>query len=325
MTKPSVSVVIPTFNRSRTLVRAVSSATNQMPGTVEVIVVDDGSADGTQERLRTEAPECRVITFPCNRGRNAARNAGLIAATGVWIKFLDSDDVLELGSLEREIAVGADAEADVVASSFRAAKSEVGEGKVWDVPPLKDPPDCVLRGEAVPTSAALYRRSYVHDLLWDVKLKKLDDWDYFVRAVLKGGKVVTCPVVSYTWIEHKGQGIRASSMLENAREHHAILRKMEEHLLERGILTAARRERLAQYYYKELRVLCLEDPPSFERAAAHIRELDPDFRPRDEERQRFMRIAAGALGFRLALKGHTAVKRLVGRVRTGRQERAAAG
>ena len=67
--------------------------------------------------------------------------------------------------------------------------------------------------------------------------------------------------------------------------------------------------RLAQYFYKELRVLSLHDRDAFEAAAEHIRSLDPSFQPRDEERQRLMRIMARIVGFRNAVLLHSAIKR----------------
>lgn len=100
-------------------------------------------------------------------------------------------------------------------------------------------------------------------------------------------------------------------MLKNAREHHTILRKMEETLTERGELTEERALRLAKYYYKELRVLSLYDRPSFEKAVVHILSLDPNFTAGDAERTIYMRQLSRALGFRRANLFHSFVKRRI--------------
>jgi glycosyltransferase involved in cell wall biosynthesis len=86
-----VSVVIPTWNRAELLSRALDSVLAQTRSPEEIIVVDDGSTDDTASRVRTGYPEVRLIEQP-NAGVSAARNAGIRAASGTWIAFLDSDD-----------------------------------------------------------------------------------------------------------------------------------------------------------------------------------------------------------------------------------------
>jgi hypothetical protein len=111
--------------------------------------------------------------------------------------------------------------------------------------------------------------------------------------------------------EHAGARMTNTTMLANAREHHRILRKIEDRLSAEGLLTESRKRRLAQYFYKELRVFCVNDRAGFEEAAKHIRSLDPTFQPRDEEQQQLMRLLARLLGFRNAVLLHSTVKRLV--------------
>jgi len=98
----AISVVIPTYNRARAVVEAVRSvlAQTQLPG--EIIIVDDGSTDGTEEALRKlDAPISYVAKE--NGGVSSARNAGIRAARGEWIAFLDSDDRWEPTKLERQM------------------------------------------------------------------------------------------------------------------------------------------------------------------------------------------------------------------------------
>ena len=87
-----VSAVIPTYNRAHVLPRALGSLFSQSVPVDEVIIVDDGSTDGTADMLRsTYGERVRVIVQP-NGGVSAARLAGIRAARGEWISFLDSDD-----------------------------------------------------------------------------------------------------------------------------------------------------------------------------------------------------------------------------------------
>jgi len=89
--KPSVSVIIPTYNRGWTLRAAVDSVLAQTYRDFEVIVVDDGSTDDTAEILQSYGSDIRVLR-QANAGVSAARNAGIRAAKGAFIAFLDSDD-----------------------------------------------------------------------------------------------------------------------------------------------------------------------------------------------------------------------------------------
>ena len=91
MTGISISVVVPTFNRKDMLSRALLSIFSQSLEPFEVIVVDNGSNDNTQEMLRNEFPQIRLLLEP-EKGVSRARNKGIYEATGEWIAFLDSDD-----------------------------------------------------------------------------------------------------------------------------------------------------------------------------------------------------------------------------------------
>jgi glycosyltransferase involved in cell wall biosynthesis len=92
MTDPSVSVVIPTYNRAGTVAAAITSALEQRDIPNEIIVVDDGSSDETRDVLAAFG-ERIIAIHQDNSGVSAARNAGIRRATGTWIAFLDSDDV----------------------------------------------------------------------------------------------------------------------------------------------------------------------------------------------------------------------------------------
>jgi len=88
----SLAVVIPTFNRSRTLRRCLDSVFSQTRKADEVVVVDDGSTDGSILGLESDYPGINVIRQR-NCGVSSARNAGIGATLSKWIAFLDSDDV----------------------------------------------------------------------------------------------------------------------------------------------------------------------------------------------------------------------------------------
>jgi glycosyltransferase involved in cell wall biosynthesis len=100
---PCVSVVIPTHNRVELLLAAVASVQGQSFRDVEILVCDDGSTDGTAARLKELGGAVRHLRLPHTGSPGAARNAGLAAARGELIAFLDDDDLWEPDKLERQV------------------------------------------------------------------------------------------------------------------------------------------------------------------------------------------------------------------------------
>lgn len=102
MRGPSVSVVVPAYQARRWVAEAVASAVGQSHPPLEVLVVDDGSTDGTGDAAAAVGASVRVLRQP-NRGVAAARNRGLAEARGDWVAFLDADDAWEPTKLERQL------------------------------------------------------------------------------------------------------------------------------------------------------------------------------------------------------------------------------
>jgi glycosyltransferase involved in cell wall biosynthesis len=310
--RPDVTVILTVFNRPRLVVEAIESALDPAArARREVIVVDDASTDDTWDVVRAFEPRIRAIRLPVNRGQCSAMSAGVAVAQGEFVKFLDSDDLLVAAHLDEELAVARAAEADIVVSGWGDLAAD-GTRRETAAPRFGSIADDVLAGKAVVISAALYSRRL--DLRCNPEIRKLVDWDLFVNAALQAKKIATCEGVAF-WVRQHGAArvTGTATMVAHARAHHAVLRRAEERLRADGRLTPERRLRLAQYFYKGLRVLSLHDREAFEAAVAHIHGLDPRFSPRDEERQRWMRMLARAIGTRNALLLHSALKRRLAR------------
>ena len=100
---PHVTVILPTWNRVKWLKKSVESVLSQTFKDFELIVVDDGSTDSTEEILESYFGKIRTIFLPENLGVSAARNTAILQSDSKWIAFLDSDDFWHTEKLEKQI------------------------------------------------------------------------------------------------------------------------------------------------------------------------------------------------------------------------------
>jgi glycosyltransferase involved in cell wall biosynthesis len=225
----AVTVVIPTRNRRQRLAHAaLPSALRQTGVEVEVLVVDDGSTDDTASWV-TELgdPRVRALRNPAPRGVAAARNAGIAAATGTWVAFLDDDDHWSPAKLATQVA--ALQETDAV-YSYTGALVVDALGEPSDVlvaPPSAELRDLLLRQNVMPAGSSNVVAAT--DLLrtlggFDEELAYLADWDMWIRLALAGRGVASDDAL-VAYVRHPGQmrltGKQAIAELDRLRARHA--------------------------------------------------------------------------------------------------------
>jgi glycosyltransferase involved in cell wall biosynthesis len=190
---PLVSAVIPTRDRPSELSRAVKSALAQRDVDLEVVVIDDHSASSAAEASALD-PRARVLRLPANRGVAGARNAGIAAARGEWVAFLDDDDEwapwklkTQLQALEATGASWAWCAASLVSADGRVAKMAA---------PQADAVARLLRVEnAVSGSASsvIASKALLERLGgFDEALAHVADWDMWLRLA-DAAPGVGCP------------------------------------------------------------------------------------------------------------------------------------
>ena len=167
--KPTVSIIMPCFQNGETLARSVQSVQAQTFEGWELIAVDDGSTDGTLARLRALAatePRMRVLHQE-NGGVSAARNAGIDAAQGEWLFFLDADDRLTDDALAFLLGLADDA-LDVVCGAYEMRFADEGgrcERHACADGDLQTVLESLIRGDSALNSmcARLYRASFIRE------------------------------------------------------------------------------------------------------------------------------------------------------------------
>ena len=184
-----ISVIIPNYNGAAFLKEAIDSALDQEKVDVEVIVVDDGSSDGSGEILKAYGKRIKVF-FQENKGAPVARNLGLKHANADFIKFLDSDDILGPGTLLKELKISQNLGekelcfGDVLYidqnSTIIDAKPKL-RGRYADESRLAH----FLKNNPL-TSAPLHRKAQLMAIGGFNDLPKGQEWDLHLRLFLKG-------------------------------------------------------------------------------------------------------------------------------------------
>ena len=208
-----VSVVIPALNRQRFLRQAVESARAQRPWRpAEIIVVDDGSTDGTAEVARQLG--VKLIRHDENRGAAAARNTGVRAASQPWVALLDSDDEW----LRHHLATLWPHRHGRVLVSGAALTSGGGTepDRYAGVPgrrprTISSPADIIWPENFIATSGTLVRTDAVREVGgFDDSLGHAEDLDLWIR-LLERRPGLALPVVVYRWRTHPDQTSKGSS------------------------------------------------------------------------------------------------------------------
>lgn len=194
-----VSVVIPTFNRHKSLIRAVESVINQSFTNFEIIIVNDNIHDFEVKRLITkfEDPRCRTINNKRNKGANGARNSGILEAKGTHIAFLDDDDVWDEYYLEKQINfLDANKVFKAVFSGFKKTNyKNISIEKIF-AQELITITNLIKNNFGIGASSTLIVKKDIFSVIdmWDEKLQRFQDLELLLR-ILKNNYLLHNPTV----------------------------------------------------------------------------------------------------------------------------------
>jgi glycosyltransferase involved in cell wall biosynthesis len=219
------SFVIPCFNHGRFVYEAALSCLNQADANVEVIVVDDGSDDGSTPAAcdELEAKGARVIHQP-NAGLPAARNTGAKLATGEHLVFLDADDWIEptfLATLHAALA----ADPDASHAYCQERLTDLGNNVIWRVPEWD--PILLLVTNLHPVTCLIRRDRFEAVGGFDETMTEgYEDWDLWLRFAERGWRGARWPEPLFNWRRHSRQ-----TMIDDATARHEKLyrRLLENH------------------------------------------------------------------------------------------------
>ena len=202
------SVLMPAFNVSGIIGRAIRSAAAQTLPPLEILVIDDCSTDNTVEVVKTLAqdiPSIRLLSTSANSGPSAARNVGLRAAKGDWIALLDADDAWKPGRLKRLSEVAGATSADFVAddlvmwdavadAQFKPSHFELPEPQkqISLVDMFRADDNFNFSKASFTLMKPIFRRKFLteHKLEYNEDMKVGEDFTFYIESLFNGAKVI---------------------------------------------------------------------------------------------------------------------------------------
>jgi hypothetical protein len=316
-----VSILIPSHNGARWLSGAIESALAQTWLEKEVLVVDDGSTDGTIELLRGFGDRIAWAT-QSHAGANAARNRLLAMASGEWVQYLDADDYLLPDKISAQVAtLRAEPRADVVFGPVTIEYwSECGPRlETLAIPDADDPWVLLARWQLPQTGASLWRKQALLDVGgWNPAQPCCQEHELYLRLIAAGKRFCRTSETGAVYRQWSQATLSTRNTVEVRRRRLEILARAEAFLGGTGGLNAARRAAINQSRFEMARWAWPWDRQEARTIIRAIRASEPAFTPTGKAAPRRYRLAYHLFGFAAAewlATWRRALSRLVGRRR----------
>ena len=296
----TVSVIVPCFNARSWIGDALTSVFDQGLEDMEVIVVDDGSTDGSADLVARDFPCARLVRSD-HGGPSAARNLGTRLSTGEFIQYLDADDLLAPGKLQRQLQGSSRA-----ARTWRTATGpscarmcwRSQAGRIVVATHRGDPQVALFTDFWCPPAAYLFRRDMVERVGgWRHDLPVIQDARFVLDCALNGGRFVYCPGEAARYRVHSTGSVSTRDPQEFTRDCLRNARSVEDWWQTHGGSTSERKRALLQVYGQVARSSYDPDRSTFEAAYAALERLEPGYVPK---RPRSLRLLARFAGYRRA-------------------------
>lgn len=253
--KPKVSVIIPTYNRAHLIGQAIKSILNQTYQNFEIIVVDDGSTDNTEEVVKNLRDErIKYIKHEKNKGASAARNTGIKVAGGKYIAFQDSDDEWFPKKLEKQIKAFENAPQNIGVIYTGLFRIENNKKEYipysWVKKKEGNISKEILKGNFVATPTLLVRKECIEKVgMFDECLQRLQDWELVIRiSKYYYFKFINEPLLIS---RYNSDSITANKDARIQALKHILLKHQEDFI--------ENKELLSKYYFEIGGYLCLNN------------------------------------------------------------------
>lgn len=200
---PELSVVIPSRNRWPLLRRALGCALDQRDVDLEVLIIDDGSTDGSAERAETIADPRVTVLRRARLGVAAARNLGIEEARAPWIALLDDDDLWAPGKSRFQLDQMAQHAAEISYTGQAVVDESLAVKRLLEAPPPEGLAGALLGSNVIGTPSSVISRRDAFLALggFDTRFSVLADWDMWLRLCARH-RAVGCPQLLVAYVEH---------------------------------------------------------------------------------------------------------------------------
>lgn len=249
-----VSVIITSYNYEHFISFAIESALNQKYGNVEILIIDDGSTDGSRKIIEKYSSEKKIrIFFQKNSGQAAATNRGIMEASGKYIAFLDADDIWYPEKLEKQVPLFEDSEVGVVYSASNVIDAE---NKILNLRQTKiisrneNFTQCMLLENFIPFSSSVVKREcFYKSGLLNSQYRVCTDYDLWLRiSKFYKSDCVNEPLIGYR-VKQNSLSSNPVNMLNTSREITELFYQQNAEILDDEFIKKERLHSLARRVY----------------------------------------------------------------------------
>ena len=308
---PLVSILIPVYNCRDWVVRAIESALAQTWSRKEIIVLDDGSTDGSIEVIQKFNGRIRIETTE-NGGQNVSRNRLTALSRGEWLFFLDADDELAPDNVEQKMKHTEKAEAVYGATDVATfCGRDLIKLEKREAVDYSDPLTAAFSWKFPNTSAFAFQRDALRAAGgWDENVKNCTDYALYFPLLLRGGRFKAAPGAWSLYRQWSVTQAAKEAPLRMSTTRLKVMRTAALKLKQAGQMTAAREQAFLDASLSMIRTIYQIDHLRAVQEHESLREWNPRFRPCPPMFSRTYRWAYRSLDFAVVERLAAVVRRL---------------
>jgi glycosyltransferase involved in cell wall biosynthesis len=282
--RPLVSILIPCYNAERWVGQAIDSALAQTWPNKEVIVVDDGSTDGSRAVIESYGDRIRYEFGP-NRGGNAARNQLLDLAKGEWLQYLDADDYLLPDKITWQVGyIKKNDNTDIIYSPALFEEWVDNDTplpiKSFPVPEPHDPWLHLARWRLPQTGGTLWRKNAIIKAgRWDEKLPCCQEHNLYFQLLKAGASFIHCPVSGAVYCYRMSPTVSRRDSQFVSKQRLKLLELILDFILQRKLATVARIHAINLTRFEIARTIWIYDRLTAQNIMAQVHLSERSFIP----------------------------------------------
>jgi glycosyltransferase involved in cell wall biosynthesis len=304
MMQPKVSILIPCYNAEKWIAQSIQSALDQTHQNKEVIVVDDGSTDGSLNIIKQFGKDVISETGP-NKGGNVARNRLLALSTGDWIQYLDADDYLLPTKIENQVNALDTIETDILYSPSLLEFNETNTitRKTLPIPEPRDPYILLARWYLPQTGSPLWKKQAILDVGgWKADQPVCQEHELYLRLLMGGKKFKFYPKAESVYRQWSETTLWKKNQSFTRKHRLIIEERLEGHLIDTGLMTKERQWAINMAKFETARKEWHNDQHEARRIISTINTERGKFLPMGDSAPLKYRLIYTFLGFSAAEK-----------------------